>query len=112
MSVHMFGLRVRIEEAHRSKNGHAPQRTTGSERTSWIQLRVDAGTFGNSRCPSIAMTTISAVSGSVHQNRRRKSTSSGFSSSSATGISGSSAIPHFGHTPGPTCRTSGCIGQV
>ena len=28
------------------------------------------------------------------------------------GITGSSAMPHFGHVPGPRCRTSGCIGQV
>ena len=31
---------------------------------------------------------------------------------SALTVTGSSAIPHFGHDPGPICRTSGCIGQV
>ena len=30
----------------------------------------------------------------------------------ATGLSGSSAMPHFGHRPGPTCRTSKSIGQT
>jgi hypothetical protein len=25
---------------------------------------------------------------------------------------GTSAMPHFGHFPGPSCSTSGCIGQV
>src|SRR3546814_19586697 len=37
--------------------------------------------------------------------------SSGFFSSADTVI-GSSAIPHFGHSPGSSCTTSGCIGQV
>ena len=27
-------------------------------------------------------------------------------------LTGSSAMPHFGHEPGPICRTSGCIGHV
>jgi hypothetical protein len=52
------------------------------------------------------------VSGSVHQKRRRKSASSGLSSSSSPGITGSSAMPHFGQVPGPIWRISGCIGQV
>ena len=25
---------------------------------------------------------------------------------------GSRNMPHFGHFPGPACRTSGCMGQV
>ena len=52
------------------------------------------------------------VDGKVHQKRRRKSISSGFSPSSRLGISGSSAMPHFGQAPGWSWRTSGCIGQV
>jgi hypothetical protein len=32
--------------------------------------------------------------------------------SGAAGVSGSRAIPHFGQEPGPTCRTSGCMGQT
>ncbi len=30
----------------------------------------------------------------------------------AVGVIGSSAMPHRGQVPGPTCRISGCIGQV
>jgi hypothetical protein len=45
------------------------------------------------------------------QNLRRKSVSSGFSSSSRLGNKGSRAIPHFGQLPGWSWRI-GCIGQV
>jgi hypothetical protein len=31
---------------------------------------------------------------------------------SSVGIRGSSAIPHFGQSPGASLRISGCIGQV
>ena len=44
--------------------------------------------------------------------RRRKSISSGFSSSSRLGISGSSAMPQIGQSPGASRRTCGCIGHV
>ncbi len=40
------------------------------------------------------------------------SASSGLGPASAVGISGSSAMPQIGQEPGPSCRTSGCIGQV
>ncbi len=46
------------------------------------------------------------------QKRRVMSTSSGFGPSSAEIVIGSSAIPHFGHAPGPCWTISGCIGQV
>ena len=31
---------------------------------------------------------------------------------SAVTVTGSSAMPQIGQEPGPTCRISGCIGQV
>ena len=40
------------------------------------------------------------------------SASSGFGPASAVTSKGSSAMPQIGQFPGPTCRTSGCIGQV
>ena len=40
------------------------------------------------------------------------SVSSSVSSSPVITPSGSSAMPHFGHVPGPTCSISGCMGQV
>ena len=59
----------------------------------------------------------SAKTGNVRaadiQSRRVISRSSSLGSSSAVpAMSGSSAMPHFGHVPGPLCRTSGCMGQV
>ena len=43
---------------------------------------------------------------------RVMSVSSGSGASSSETCSGSSAMPQIGQSPGPTCRTSGCIGQV
>ena len=60
----------------------------------------------------MASTITTTENGSVHQKRRVKSTSSGFSSSSSVGITGSSVMPHFGQSPGWSWRISGCIGQV
>lgn len=50
-------------------------------------------------CPNIASTVTMMVNGGVHQNRRLKSLSSGFSSS-RLGIKDSRAMPHFGQLPG------------
>jgi hypothetical protein len=99
----MFGFQVRIDATQRSKKGQPAQSTTGVASTSCHQLG-----------PVCVMPSanVTSVSGSVHQKRRRKSTSSGFSPSSIDGISGSRAMPHLGHVPGPTCRTSGCMGHV
>jgi hypothetical protein len=60
----------------------------------------------------MASKTPTMLSGNVHQNRRVKSSSSGFFSSSSVGISGSSAIPQIGQLPGAVRRICGCIGQV
>jgi hypothetical protein len=94
---------VRIDATPRSKKGQPAQSTTGVASTICSQ-------FGP-MC-IIPRTNTTSVSGNVHQKRRRKSTSSGFSPSSIDGISGSSAMPHFGQVPGPAWRTSGCIGHV
>jgi hypothetical protein len=55
---------------------------------------------------------VAMLSGRLHQKRRRKSVSSGFSPSSRLGIIGSSAMPQIGQVPGPSCTISGSIGQV
>ena len=53
------------------------------------------------------------VSTAPIRKRRRKSTSSGFGPASSAGTPiGSSAMPHFGHSPGASRTISGCIGQV
>src|SRR6185295_19219080 len=108
---HMFGLRFAIDCAQRSKNGQPAHSTTGAESTSSIQVRVALGT-DVMRWPNIASPSTTSDSGNVHQKRRRKSTSSGFSFSSRLGIIGSSAIPQIGQLPGPSRTIPGCIGQV
>src|SRR5260221_12924750 len=99
MSVHMFGLRVRMEATQRAKKGHAPHRTTGVARTSCAQFLAGAETPDSKASPASARTTVAALSGSVHQKRRLKSTSSGFSPYSVLGICGSRAQPHMRQTP-------------
>ena len=111
ISVHMFGLRVRIDAPQRTKNGQPAHSTTGADRTSSIH-DVTRGANGAKRCAPIASATPTTVSGSVHQKRRVKSSSSGLRSSSSDGISGSSAMPQIGQKPGAERRICGCIGQT
>ena len=111
ISVHMFGLRFAIDCAQRWKNGQPAHSTTGAESASSSQVRA-AVDRNATRCPSMASASTIADSGRVHQKRRRKSTSSGFSSSSRLGIIGSSAMPQIGQVPGPSRTIPGCIGQV
>ncbi len=107
----MFGLRLMTDCTPRTKNGQPAHSTTGSDKASSIQLCVAMSNQPRS-WPNMASTVSTTVSGKVHQKRREKSRSSGLSSSSRLGISGSSAMPHFGQSPGRSCRTSGCIGQM
>ncbi|CAM5530249.1 hypothetical protein SSTU70S_02858 [Stutzerimonas stutzeri] len=107
----MFGLRWRIDCTPRTKNGQPAQSTTGVASSSSTQFCV-APWNSASECPAIASRVTITVSGRVHQKRREKSRSSGFSCSSSSGITGSSAMPHLGQVPGPIWRISGCMGQV
>ncbi len=56
--------------------------------------------------------TTGTVSAPPIQNRRVMSKSSAFGPWSSVTSAGSSAMPQIGQLPGPTWRTSGCIGQV
>src|SRR5688572_14404277 len=107
----MLGLRWRIESMHRMKNGQPAQSTTGVDNTSSSHDMV-LGASGMTLCPPIAKTTPTMLNGNVHQNRRLKSSSSGFFSSCSVGISGSSAMPQIGQLPGAGLRICGCIGHV
>ena len=107
----MFGLRWRTDCTPRTKKGQPAHSTIGIDSTSSSQLCV-AIAIQPKRWPNIASRVTIAVSGKVHQKRRWKSASSGFSSSSSEGSTGSSVMPHFGQLPGWSCRISGCIGQV
>ncbi len=107
----MFGLRWRTDCTARRKKGPPAHSTMGTDSASSTQLCMPMLNHCR-RWPNMASNVTATVSGSVHQKRRRKSVSSGFSSSSSAGSTGSNVMPHFGQLPGRSCRTSGCIGQV
>ena len=113
----MLGLSGASERAPRTRNGQPAQSTTGAARKSSTQRRTPTGRRSASGRPGImsliARTKSGADRAADTTRRRRMSTSSALSSSSSADTSaGSSAIPQMGQAPGPTCRTSGCIGQV
>ena len=83
ISVHMFGLRSTNERTQRSKNGQPAQSTTGVVSTSSTQFCVVPWNRFR-ECPPMASTVTITVNGRVHQKRREKSLSSGFSSSSSS----------------------------
>ena len=115
ISVNMFRLRVTSDCQPRAKNGQPPQSTTGVARTSWVQSHAagpSAATRPGASISPIASASTGTVSARLTQKRRVMSTSSWFGPSSAVTSSGSSAMPHFGQLPGPTRRTSGCMGHV
>ena len=110
----MFGLRLAIDCQQRTKNGQPAHSTTGVASMSWIQLEVCDPIH---MCRPVRWLPISSTNtGSVRarpiQNRRVMSASSGLGPASAVASTGSSAMPQIGHEPGPTWRTSGCMGQV
>ncbi|MCY1545276.1 hypothetical protein D9M68_812110 [compost metagenome] len=96
----MFGLRLRIDATPRTKNGQPAHRVTGVARINSTQFCV-APCSNCSWWAVIANTVTMTVRGNVHQKRREKSLSSGFSSSSSSGITGSKAMPQMGQLPGP-----------
>ena len=112
ISVNMFGLRRTSEAQKRSKNGQPPQSTTGVAKTNSIALRAPGANRNPSASPNIERTSTGNDNAALTQNRRRIESYSGSASTSAKTSIGSSAIPHFGHTPGPICTISGSIGQV
>lgn len=61
---------------------------------------------------AMAIARKGAVRITATQNLRVMSRSSGFSSTAAVTVRGSSAIPQIGHEPGSERTISGCIGQV
>ncbi|MGY4328695.1 hypothetical protein ACVWWG_003112 [Bradyrhizobium sp. LB7.2] len=110
----MLRLRVSSDCQPRRKNGQPAHSTTGVAKTSWIQFD-SVGSIqlcGPARWPPISSTTAGSASAPPIQNRRVMSASSGLGPLSRLATSGSSAMPQIGQLPGPTWRTSGCIGQV
>jgi hypothetical protein len=103
----MFGLRFPSDSQNLRKNGQPPHSTTGvaSANSRYANLSCGAANIG-----AMAITRSGTLSAALTHSLRVKSRSS--ESSSAAPSIGTSAMPHFGHDPGPTCTTSGCIGQV
>src|SRR5262245_2618485 len=99
----MFGLRFTSEAQKRSKNGQPPHKTTGAESASSDQCRAEVDIGRPSVSPNIPSSKTGRLSTAPTQNRLRMETYSGSgpTSPAATTSIGSSAIPHFGHEPGP-----------
>ena len=112
----MLRLRVTMDRQPRTKNGQPPHSTTGADSRSCVhRLAVGFSPAANvgATISTVASPKIGSVSARLTQKRRVMPTSSALGPSSAAVTSrGSSAMPHFGQLPGPTCRTSGCIGHV
>ena len=109
----MLRLRVRTDAQARTKNGQPAPIATGVASRSSIQFeRSGVSHSGRQTWPPMSRTTSGTASASANQSLRFMSISSSFGPPSADGVSGSSAMPQIGHEPGPSCRISGCIGQV
>ena len=112
ISVNMFGLRFMSDAQKRSKNGQPPHSTTGVAKINSSMLRTLCESRNPSASPNIESTRTGRDNAALTQKRRRIESYSGSASTSAETSIGSSAIPHFGHTPGPICTISGSMGQV
>ena len=110
----MFRWRFTTDVQPRTKNGQPPQRTTGEASANCVQVIAAGDMTCCSGCPGrtseIMKARIGSVSASETRKRRIMSSSSGLPASSRLTVTGSSAMPHFGHAPGPIWRTSGSIG--
>ena len=112
----MFRWRFTTDAQPRTKNGQPPHSTTGVASANCVQVIAAGDMTCCSGCPGrtseIMKARIGSVSASETRKRRVMSSSSGLPSSSRLTVTGSSAMPHFGHAPGPIWRTSGSIGHV
>ena len=110
----MFGLTLRTESHARSKNANRTRRQPVSPGQSWTQFKMLR--WGMSGLPGsmslIAIAKMGTLKTKPTRKRRLMSSSSGFGPSSWLTVSGSKAMPQYGHGPACSERTSGCIGQV
>src|SRR5258707_8216155 len=112
----MFGLRLTRDVQKRWKKGKPPHTTTGvasanSSHGKVAPLRIRWNCISHNM-EAMAIASRGAVSARLIQNRRLMSRSSGFSSSPAVTVRGSSAMPQIGHDPGSERTIAGCMGQV
>ena len=111
----MFRFRLRKLSRPRWKKGRPHHSTTGVASANSIQSSQIVGTLSvtpGRTWRDMAITKTGAAKTRLTRKRRVISTSSSFGPSSAVIVIGSSAMPHFGQEPGPSCTISGCIGQV
>ena len=116
IKVNMFGLRFTRDVQNRWKKGQPAHSTAGVASASSIH---GSHPFGSARCTgmlgsmsAIAIPSKGTVKQHTYQERRVMSRSSGFSSSRAVTVRGSSAIPQIAQLPGCGRTISGCMGQV
>src|SRR6185437_135027 len=116
ISVNMLVERFTTEAQPRWKNGHPAQRTTGLASASSIHGSHAAGITRGIGMPgsmlTMAITSNGAVSATLLQKRRVMLRNSGFSSSVAVTVRGSSAMPQMGQAPDFDSRTSGHMGHT
>ena len=99
----------------RSKNGQPAHSTTGVARPNCSQLKMFMPKTSCRCIPGSISAMVINKSGKLSTTlnlKRRVISLSSLVSSSALASLGSKAMPHLGQVPGPTCSTSGCIGQV
>ena len=116
ISVNMLRLRVTSDCQPRTKNGQPAHSTTGVAKRELHpvrQRRLDPDRAQPARCAPISSTKTGSVSDQADPEPPRHVGEFGIGSGCRPStISGSSAMPQIGQEPGPTCRISGCIGQV
>ena len=114
ISVHMLGERFRTDASPRRKKARAIH-STGVASRHCRAMKGRGPTQAAKGMPAwlpISSANTAAAKGAASHSRRRRSISSGLGPASAAGVMGSSAMPHFGQSPGTDCTTSGSIGQV
>ena len=110
----MLRLRVTSDCQPRTKNGQPAHSTTGVASTSCSQFEVWRGTI------RLEAGQVPAHLQRDDRHRERKPDPEPARHVDELVVrrrlrltsTGSSAMPQIGHEPGPTCRISGCIGQV
>ena len=115
----MLRLRFATEAAARRKKGHAQTKHTGVANASSTKVRMRGDRAADTGCPGSMSPMATPHSGVVRDaariSRRVMSTISGSGPSASSAEGGpmrSRAMPHCGQAPGPSCTTSGSIGQV
>ena len=117
INVNMLRLRLTMERHPRVKNIPPAHKITGVAMINSIQPCNRGAKMRSNDSPGIMLSKARKRIGRVSIPATRVFRPSLLislpsSSSSPPPSLGSRSIPHLGHAPGPSCCTSGCIGQV